>query len=168
MQVVVTALFMALVCAASAMAQAPEPARPPLFEKVYLAKDDGAGNPGEEADEFLPTDIPIHCVVMLSTVSPVTVRMSLIAENVPGIKLASEIISTRFTTDDTQDRVFFNGRPKKVWFPGIYRADIYIDGVLAGKFSFKVTGTAVQPAANSFQPKAPVKRNTPGKKPERE
>lgn len=158
---------MVLVFAASVTAQAPEPAVPALFEKVYLAKDDGSGNPGEEAVEFLSTDIPIHCVVVLGEASPVTVRMDLIAENVPGIKPASKVISTSFTTDDLQDRVFFNGRPKKVWFPGVYRADIFIDGVLAGKFAFTIKGPTVMPVpASNFQPKSPAKRNTARKKPE--
>ena len=167
MQVVVTALFIVLVCSFSAIAQAPEPALPAFFDKVYLAKDDGSGNPGEEAVEFLLTDVPIHCVVLLSTDKPVTVKMDLIAENVPGVKPALKVISTSFTTDEMQDRVYFNGRPKKVWFPGVYRADIYIDGVLAGKFPFTVKGlAAAQPPASNFQPKASAKRAAAGKKPE--
>ena len=158
MQVVVTVLFTVAVCAVSAFAQPPEPAEARLFERVYLAKDDGAGNPGEETAEFAPGDVPIHCVVVLSGASTATVRMDLIAVSVAGIRPESKIISTSYTTKDLQDRVFFNGRPSKMWFTGGYRADIYIDGILVGKFPFTVKGAGQPPKpAMNFQPKQLVK-----------
>jgi hypothetical protein len=158
LHVVVTLLFTVAVCAVSVLAQPPEPAEARLFERVYLAKDDGAGKPGEETSEFAPGDIPIHCVVVLSGASTATVRMALIAVSVAGIDPEREIISTTYTTKEMQDRVFFNGRPSKLWFVGSYRADIYIDGTLVGKFPFIVKGAreAPKPAMN-FQPKQPVK-----------
>lgn len=138
------------------MSQPPQPAESQLFEQVYLAKDDGRGNAGEAATEFAPTDIPIHCVVILSNASSVTVKMVLIAVNVAGVKGEREVVSTSYTTKDMQDRVFFNGRPHKLWVPGGYRADIYIDGNLVGKLPFIVKGppASAKPALN-FQPRQP-------------
>lgn len=166
MQVVVKLLLLILVSAAAVFAQPPEPAENRAFEQVYLAKDDGAGNPGEAANEFVSTDIPIHCVVVLSKTSPVTVKMNLIAVSVGGVKPEKEVISTSFKTDGEQDRVHFNGKPYKLWIPGTYRADIYIDGNLVGKFPFLIKGAAVAPKpAMNFQPKQPVKpRSTTAKR----
>lgn len=158
MQVVVKLLLLILVLAAAAAAQPPEPAENRPFEEVYLARDDGSGNPGDPATEFVSTDIPIHCVVVLAKATPVTVRMSLIAVSVGGVAAEKEIISTSFTTKELQDRVLFNGKPYKQWIAGTYRADIYIDGKLAGKFPFVIRGAAMAPKpAMRFQPKQPVK-----------
>lgn len=144
------------------MSQPPEPAEARLFEKVYLARDDGAGKPGEESTEFTPSDIPIHCVVVLSNAQTVTVKMELFAVNVAGIRPdAKPVVSTSYTTKDYQNEVYFNGRPRGLWLAGSYRADIYIDGNLVGKFPFRVKGSAVTPKpALNFQPKQPVKPRT--------
>ncbi len=140
--------------AAAIVAQPPQPLEPPLFQEVYLAKDDGTGNPGEETTEFAPTDIPIHCVVLLGSGRPVTVKMDLLVVSVAGVRAETKVVSTSFTTKDLEDRVLFNGRPRGQWIAGTYRADIYIDGVLAGKFPFRIKGgvTPVKPVLN-FQPK---------------
>lgn len=158
MQVIVKVLVIAAVAAVSVMAQPPEPAENRLFEQVYLAKDDGAGNPGEAATEFVSTDIPIHCVVVLSNAGPVTVRMDLVVVGVAGVKPETKVVSTNFTTKDLQDRVLFNGKPRGLWIAGSYRADIYIDGTLVGKFPFVIKGVSgpARPSLN-FQPKQPVK-----------
>ena len=37
-------------------------------EELYLAKDDGSGKAGKQVTEFLTTDVPIFCVVLLDTV----------------------------------------------------------------------------------------------------
>ncbi len=140
------------------MAQPPEPAENRVFEEVYLAKDDGSGNPGDEAAEFAPTDIPIHCVVVLAKASPATVRMDLIAVSVPGVRPGSKpIISTSYTTKDLQDRVFFAGRPEKLWIAGTYRADIFVDGNLVGKYPFVIRATSPPKPAIKSQQKQPVK-----------
>lgn len=165
MQLVVALMFVLAVCAIPALSQPPRLAEANIFEQAYLAKDDG-GNPGAAATEFAVNDVPIHCVVLLSSSSPVTVKMDLIAVSVPGLRPESKIISTSYTTKDMQDRVFFNGRPSKVWFVGGYRADIYIDGNLVGKFPFTVKGSAAptKPDTGS-QPKQPVKpRQTTAKR----
>lgn len=165
MQVVVKLALFLLVSAAAVAAQPPRPAETAVFEEVYLAKDDGAGSPGEPGIVFAPTDIPIHCVVILGGSSPVTVRMDLIAASVPGVRAESKVISTSYTTKDQQDRVHFNGRPHKLWIAGAYRADIYIDGNLVGKFPFTIKPAAAPKPAMQFQPKQPLKpRSTTAKR----
>lgn len=144
--------------AISVFPQAPEPSEARIFERVYLAKDDGAGKPGEETTEFNTTDIPIHCVVVLSNASPATVMMRLIAVGSAGADRDREVISARYTTRDLEDHVYFNGKPQKLWIAGAYRADIYVDGNLVGKFPFTIKGAPVpiKPAMN-FQPKQPIR-----------
>lgn len=155
-QILVKFLIVVAFAAVSIMAQPPEPAEGRIFERVYLAKDDGAGKPGISATEFATTDIPIHCVVDLSNSGSVTVKMDLVVVNVNGVKPETKVVSTSYTTKDLQNQVFFNGRPHGRWIPGTYRADIYVDGNLMGKFPFTIKGTApaVKPALN-FQPKQP-------------
>lgn len=138
--------------------QAPEPAEINTFERVYLAKDNGSGKPGLEATEFSTTDIPIHCVVELTNSESVTVKMDLVVVNVPGVRAETSVVSTSYTTKDLQNQVYFHGKPHGLWIAGTYRADIYVDGKLAGRFPFTIKKAAVviKPAMN-FQTKPPVK-----------
>lgn len=94
--------------------------------EIYLAKDDGKGQAGEEATSFVTTDVPIYCVVRLGTSEPMTVRMNLVAVAVAGVKPETRVVSTTYTTRDNQDRVNFSGRPAGQWVPGRYRVDIFI------------------------------------------
>ena len=166
LQVAFKFIILILVSAAAIAAQPPEPMENRVFEEVYLAKDDGAGNPGEAATEFISTDVPIHCVVVLGKASSATVKMDLIAVSVAGVKPESRVISTSYTTKGLQDRVLFNGKPQKLWIAGTYRADIYVDGILVGKFPFVIKGAGVEPKpAMNYQPKQQVKpRSTTAKR----
>jgi|SRR5687767_9062458 len=96
--------------------------------ELYLAKDDGSGKAGDQATNFITTDVPIYCVVQLNSATPVTVRMNLVAVAVPGVKAETRVVSTSYTTRDNQDRVNFTGRPTGQWVAGLYRVDIFIDG----------------------------------------
>lgn len=155
MQIAVKCLFLIVLSAIAAYPQPPENRTP---ENVYLAKDDGSGKPGEEATEFAPTDIPIHCVVVLGDSTPVTVKMDLVAVSVAGVKRESSVISTTYKTKERQNQVNFNGKPYGLWVAGDYRADIYIDGYLVGRYPFRVKGIATTPKPSmNLQPKQPVR-----------
>ena len=107
-------------------------------EQVYLAKDDGNGRPGDAATAFLTTDETIHCVVILGDVRRARVRMDLVAAKVPGVKPETKVVSSAYVMTGEEDRVFFRGRPHGRWIAGDYRADIYVDGKLFGKFPFRI------------------------------
>lgn len=156
LQTVVKMLVIVTFAAISVMAQAPLTTEGQLFQRVYLAKDNGSGKPGVEATEFSIGDIPIHCVVELTNAASVTVKMRLVVVNVVGVDSEKEVVSTSYTTKNLQNQVYFHGRPQGKWIPGIYRADIYIDGDLVGKFPFTIKGSPapIKPALN-FQPKQP-------------
>ena len=137
----------------------PEAAEKRWFEEMYLAKDDGKGSPGEAATGFTTSDVPIHCVVVLSGASNVTVRMNLVAIDVPGVKSETRVVSTSYTTKDNQDRVNFSGRPERLWASGRYRADIFINDTLVKKLEFEIRKPiAPAKAALGYQPKQPAKQ----------
>jgi hypothetical protein len=133
-----------------ALSQTPVPV---AINQVYLAKDDGSGHAGDPATIFVPTDIPIYCVVQLESAIPATVKMNLVAENVPGVKAETKVVSTSYTTKDGENRVNFNGRPAGRWTPGKYRAEIFIDGKLAKNLTFEIKGqTASAASSGAFAP----------------
>jgi hypothetical protein len=113
--------------------------KPVGVEDIYLARDNGKGQAGDAATVFRTTDIPIFCVVKLdNSDSRVTVKMNLVAENVPGVKADTSVVSTTYTTKSGENRVNFDGRPYGKWTAGKYRADIFIDGKLSRNLSFEI------------------------------
>jgi hypothetical protein len=123
-------------------------------EDLYLARDDGEGKAGEVTTVFSPSDIPIHCIVVLANANPAAVRMNLVAVKVNGVKPESRIVSASYATSQGQDRVFFTGKPHGKWVGGSYRIDIYVGDKLEKSLAFEVKGGAV-PAASNFAPAKP-------------
>lgn len=153
-------------------AQPPLPATDDLgssvvIEDVYLARDDGAGKVGEITDKFSPSDIPIHCVVVLVKADPVTVKMELVAVNVAGVKPGSRVISASYDTKQGHDRVYFTGKPEGKWVTGVYRIDIFVSGKREGSVTFDVNGATVPQAASQFTA-SPKPRSKPVKKPRKQ
>jgi len=141
---------------------------PPVdgVEEVYLARDDGDGKAGDVVTTFGISDIPIHCIVQLDTVKIATVKMNLVAVNVPGVKPETKVVTTSYTTKGNQNQVNFTGRPDKVWTPGKYRVDIFLDGKLAKSHDFTIQKPiSANPAANSLQPKQPPRPRSTNRKP---
>lgn len=129
-------------------------------EQVYLAKDDGSGFAGEAATVFLPTDIPLYCVVILSSIEPVQVKMNFVASAVPGVKAETRVVSAAYRTKDGQNRVNFTGRPDRVWTAGKYRVDIFVNDKFAAKSEFEVREAArmIEPAKMLAPRAKPAKR----------
>ena len=155
-----------LFLAAGAVGQVPEIARDDAVVEILLAKDDGSGSAGAAADGFLPTDVPIHCVVQLDSAKPTTVKMNLVAVNVAGVKPETRVVSTSYTTTENQNRVNFTGRPDGRWVTGRYRIDIYIGTQLAGSRDFTVQKSIPpKPSAEGVtQPKLAPRSKTPLKR----
>lgn len=133
-----------------------------VIEDVYLARDDGEGKAGEVTTVFSPSDIPIHCIVMLKDAAPATVRMNFVAVKVNGVKPESRVVSASYSTVQGQDQVYFTGRPQGKWTAGSYRIDIFVNEKLEKSMAFDVKGGAV-PAASNFTPLKPKPR-TPRRK----
>ncbi|MEP6902281.1 MAG: hypothetical protein ABJA66_11055 [Actinomycetota bacterium] len=128
-------------------------------EEIYLAKDNGEGKAGEVAENFLTTDIPIYCVVMLDSSKPATVKMNFVAVDVKGVKAETKVLSVSYKTNGKQNRVNFTGKPEGVWTAGNYRIDIFIEGKLAvGKsFEIKKSLTEVQKTPTQVESFVPPK-----------
>jgi len=142
----------------AAIGQETDVPKPSSVEQLYLAKDDGTGNAGDPALDFLTTDIPIFCVVVLDSNLPVTVKMNLVVVNVPGVRSETKVVSTRYTTKNNEDRVNFSGNPHGLWVAGKYRVDIYIDDKLVKKHDFEIRGAKTRvKSASGFSPKTAVK-----------
>ena len=107
-------------------------------EEITLARDDGRGKPGEAATGFITTDVPIHCLVQLSSTKAVTVKMNFVAVSVLGVKPGKTVVSVSYKTDGKQDGVTFNGSPDGVWTAGKYRIDILLDGAAAKSLEFDI------------------------------
>jgi hypothetical protein len=128
-------------------------AAPVGVEDVYLAKDNGKGEAGDAATVFKTTDIPIYCVVKLDSTTPATVKMNLVAENVPGVKSDTNVVSTTYTTKNGENRVNFYGKPSGKWTSGRYRAEIFVDGKLSKNLSFDIKDPVSTSAGmKGFQP----------------
>lgn len=112
-------------------------------EAVYLAKDDGTGKAGPPATEFRTTDIPIYCVVQLESKRKSVVKMVFVARNVGGVRPDTKVVTSTYTTTSNQDRVNFTGRPDRVWVPGNYRVDVFVDDKLAAGVDFVIRSDAV-------------------------
>lgn len=125
---------------------------------VYLSKDDGNGNAGEETTVFNTTDIPIHCVVIIGTGSTSTVKMNLVAIAVEGVKSETKVVSIVYAMKKEEDRVFFTGRPKTTWNAGRYRADVFVDGALIKNLEFEIKGVVSPKSAHGFQPKPALRK----------
>ena len=159
-----------LVCFAAAfaaVAQDPVPPASPAVEEVYLARDDGNGKAGDQADEFRTTDVPIHCVVLLDTIGKATVKMNFVAVKVTGVKPETKVVSASYTTTERQNRINFTGTPDGAWVPGRYRVDLFVNGKPARSIEFEIKGSTSNVAAASYlKPGDPPKQKpVPKKKP---
>lgn len=109
-----------------------------VVEQMFLARDNGEGKAGDEAESFLTTDIPIYCVIQLNSTKPATVKMNFVAVSVQGVKAETRVISVSYKTNGKQNRVSFTGKPENFWAAGNYRIDIFIDDKLATGKSFEI------------------------------
>lgn len=126
-------------------------------EDIYLARDDGEGKAGDVTSIFRPSDIPIHCIVVLASPDPAAVRMNFVAVKVAGVKPESRVVSASYATQQGQDRVFFTGRPHGKWTVGEYRIDVFVNDKLEKSLPFEIKGVVVS-AASNFAPSKPKPR----------
>lgn len=131
--------------------------------EIILAKDDGLGKMGQPTTEFLPTDVPIYCIIQLDSSDPVTVKMNLVAVSVPGVRPETRVVSTVYTTKDMENRVDFTGRPAGLWVAGKYRVDVFLNNKPAGSKEFTVDKAPKD--ANSSPREAISPRSVPTAKP---
>lgn len=123
-------------------------------EDISLARDDGKGKAGELTTNFTTTDIPIYCIITLSSTKSVTVKMNLIAVKVAGVKPETKVVTASYKTNGKQNIVNFTGSPEDVWTAGVYRIEIFVDGKAGGSQTFEIQNDSKKvPAGKQTQPK---------------
>lgn len=107
-------------------------------EEISLARDDGKGNAGENTDNFLTTNVPIHCFVQLNAAKAVQIKMNLVAVKAVNLRPEMRVVTVSFKTNDQQNSVNFTVSPEKIWAAGDYRIDVFLDGKLARNKTFTI------------------------------
>ena len=153
-------------CVAGYAQEAGSTPAPAGVVEIYFAKDDGTGKIGEQASNFVTTDVPIYCVVQLDSAAVTTVKMNLVAVAVPGVKADTKVVSSTYTTKDNQNRVNFTGRPAGQWVAGRYRVDIFVGdaAVVSREFAVqKAVQIPAKPVAKPATPKPPDRTRVAGR-----
>jgi len=114
------------------------------IENISLWRVGENGKASEETEGFLTTDKPLLFRIQLSSTKPATVKMVLVAVNVPGLKPETKSVTISFTTNGKQNIVNFRATPDELWTAGKYRADIFINNKPAGNKEFMIEKTPQQ------------------------
>ncbi len=122
-------------------------------ESFWLARDNGEGKAGDEAEFFYTNDIPIYCVVQLNSRASATIKMNFVAVKVPSIKAETKIFTVSYKTNGRQNQVYFTGTPDDVWTAGDYRIDLFVDGKAAGSKDFQIQKTTAEIEKEKQNPK---------------
>ncbi|MGI9036107.1 MAG: hypothetical protein ACR2GD_08725 [Pyrinomonadaceae bacterium] len=133
-------------------------------EQISLLRDDGAGKAGEETENFSTADKTLHFRIQLSSQKPALVKMILVAAEVAGLKPETKSVTVSYKTNGKQNVVNFTTSPEDAWLAGKYRADIFIDGKLAGKKEFEIQKTSQE---NEKEKQPPKTDAPPAPKPNR-
>ncbi len=136
MKIILSALL-CLFFGFSAFAQTEESAEVKI-EEITLWRVDTQGKASEETVGFLTTDKPLLFRIQLNSLKPATVKMVLVAVNVPGIKPETKSVTISFTTNGKQNIVNFRANPESLWIAGKYRADVFINNKPAGNKEFMI------------------------------
>ncbi len=112
--------------------------------EITLFKDDGSGAMGDEAENFLTTDVPIHCSILLNSSEIALIKMNVVAVKAAGLKAESKIVTVNYKTNGKHDRVNFTASPADVWAVGKYRVDIFVEGKLSQSKNFEITKLATK------------------------
>jgi hypothetical protein len=160
-------LLVGLVFLFSAAAAAQIADGPVRVEEIYLARDNGEGKAGDPVEAFAVSDIPIHCVVTLDSLTPTTVKMNFVAVSVKGVKAETQVFTVSYKTNGNQNQVTFRGKPDgKSWVAGSYRIDIFVDGKPAGSKTFPIGApTAISSTQTNFADPKPKPKPRRSKKP---
>jgi len=128
-----------------------------------LLRDDGAGKAGDETESFSTTDKLLHFRIQLTSRKASTVKMTLMAADVKGLKPETKSVMVSYKTNGKQSIVNFHVSPEDTWLPGKYRADVFIEGNLTDKKEFEIQRSGKEPEKE--QPPVPKPDKKPASKP---
>lgn len=112
---------------------------------AYLAKDNGGAN---RTNVFSPNDV-IYAIVTLQGPDNTVVKTSWVAVNVQGE--APNTVIDEVETTSGNAVLPFSLTPSQAWPVGVYKVDLYLNGLLDRSLQFEVQGgePVVQPPASN-------------------
>ena len=106
--------------------------------KVYMAKDNGSGEPGDEAETFSPSDHTVHCMIELDQAAEGTViRFDWIGVDA-GVFQNRSIKKLDYTTRALENKVNAHLTLPSDWPEGEYKVDVYLNDQLSRSITYKV------------------------------
>lgn len=98
-----------------------------VIQEIHMAKDDGNGNPGAEADAFSGSDRTIHCVVKLTEAKSQTkMTFSWWVVDADGSN-NEKIKDINYTTRALENIVHSHLRLPQDWPKGRYKVEVYVN-----------------------------------------
>jgi uncharacterized protein (UPF0179 family) len=103
-----------------------------------MARDDGNGKPGDEAESFSPSDRTVHVMVELDHAAEGTmVKFDWIAVDAGDMEDQS-LKKLDYTTKGRENIVHANLTQPRDWTEGDYKVDVYLNGQLARSIAYKI------------------------------
>lgn len=108
------------------------------ISEIHMAKDDGKGDPGDQADVFSGNDRTIHCVVKLNDAKSGTkMKFSwwvVDAENTRNEKIRD----IEYTTRALENIVHAHLTAPRDWPAGKYKVEVFVNGNLENTVGYTV------------------------------
>lgn len=109
-----------------------------VLEEIYMAKDDGKGNPGARADVFSPQDRTIHCVAKLKEMKSGTkMKFTWWTVDANGSQ-NQKIKDIDYTTKALENIIHGHLTLPQNWPVGKYKVDVYVNDNLEKTAFFSV------------------------------
>jgi hypothetical protein len=106
--------------------------------KVYMARDNGSGEPGDEAETFSPSDHTVHCMIELDHAAEGTmIRFDWIGVDA-GEWQNHSLKQLDYTTKALENKVHAHLTLPRDWPEGEYKVDVYLNDQLARSITYKV------------------------------
>ncbi|MGI8920046.1 MAG: hypothetical protein ACR2H6_15750 [Pyrinomonadaceae bacterium] len=108
------------------------------LKETHMARDDGRGDPGEEANIFNSKDRTIHCVTTLKDAKSGTqMKFSWIVVDAEGSQ-NEKIRDIDYTTRALENVVHGHLIAPRDWPPGKYKVEVYVNGNLEETVPYSV------------------------------
>jgi hypothetical protein len=108
------------------------------IKNVYMARDNGSGEPGDQTETFSPSDRTLHCIVELDHAQEgTTVKFNWIGL-IAGDMFNQSIKELEYTTKPLEKKVHAQLTLPKDWPEGFYKVDVYLNGRLARTTNYQV------------------------------
>lgn len=105
---------------------------------IHMTHDNGAGEPGDEADTFRPSERILHCVINLSSNQPgtkITFKWIAIDSGDSTDHLLKEM---EYVTKGSEARVHADWTRHEDWIAGDWKVDVYLNDRLARSVAFTI------------------------------